>query len=449
MCLIMTNIICVRFHRRTGILAESKTDHIPIFLELPKTVNSGLCVSQGERGGVWVNIHCWISIVSTLHPLSYFIFTTSLDSHVYFLPLIAVNEDSERYSHLSKCTQLVKTGQVLILGSIIPEATFHHTTPFKKERYGNVLPSHLSFFPPNENCFSVQIPKVIQQRSFNILWSISHLRWLCSVRKKIFSFVIFSQTKNQCLLQKCTQYRRVLRRPLSKALSSCCEGHTADRSATHTLSAFLELISWQKGRATGASWGREGQPGLGASGRDRTSTKGKGNLAKEAEAASGWSARHRNRFPPNSVCAKVLRQEGTKPVGGEELGSTRLCEQVGWELESFILRRVSTTEFFSRECKYKATWIPPSRLTTVNIWLWNLRKFIRGPCAHKHRPLTCSNVEWDNTVSLLTCFFLLTICGGHHFRSMNTNLWHFVNGSLVNRFIKRPQFSWQFLLTAS
>ena len=76
-------------------------------------------------------------------------------------------------------------------------------------------------------------------------------------------------------------------------------------------------------------WRRLWQPGLGASGRDRTSTKGKGNLAKEAEAASGWSARHRNRFPPNSVCAKVLRQEGTKPVGGEELGSTRLCEQVG------------------------------------------------------------------------------------------------------------------------
>ena len=51
MRIIITNIICVRFHPRTGILAESKTDHIPVFLELPKTVNSGLCVSQGEMGG--------------------------------------------------------------------------------------------------------------------------------------------------------------------------------------------------------------------------------------------------------------------------------------------------------------------------------------------------------------------------------------------------------------
>lgn len=40
-----------------------------------------------------------------------------------------------------KVTQLVKTGagQVLILGSLIPETTFHHTTLFKKEReYGKV-----------------------------------------------------------------------------------------------------------------------------------------------------------------------------------------------------------------------------------------------------------------------------------------------------------------------
>lgn len=33
-------------------------------------------------------------------------------------------------------------------------------------------------------------------------------------------------------------------------------------------STFLELISWQKSRATGTSWGEgERQPGLGASGR--------------------------------------------------------------------------------------------------------------------------------------------------------------------------------------
>lgn len=137
--------------------------------------------------------------------------------------------------------------------------------------------------------------------------------------------------KNKCLLQKCTHYRRVLCCSLSKALSSCCTGHTADSSATDTLSAFLELISWQKRRATGTSWGTERQPGLGASVRDRISTRGKGkNLLKAAEAASEWGAPSQEKIPTKQrVCAKVLRQEGTKPVGGKKPGITRLCEQVG------------------------------------------------------------------------------------------------------------------------
>lgn len=45
--------------------------------------------------------------------------------------------------------------------------------------------------------------------------------------------------------------------------------------------------------------GSERQPGLGASVRDRISTKGDVNLVKEAEAASGWGAHHKKRFPPN------------------------------------------------------------------------------------------------------------------------------------------------------
>ena len=247
--------------------------------------------------------------------------------------------------------------------------------------------------------------------------------------------------KNKCLLQKCTHYKRVLCCSLGKALSSCCTGHTAGRSAMDTLSAFLELISWQKGRATGTSCGTERQPGLGASVRDRVSTRGKGNLLK---AASGWGAPSQGKIPTKQrVCAKVLRQEGTKPVGGKEPGITRLCEQVGWELESFNLRSVSTTEEFNQE---NASMKPPEShhpdWQLLTFCCGTFGKIFWGPYAHKHRPLTCSNVEWDNTVSLLICFSLSTICDGHHFRSVNMDLWHYVSGSLVNHFSKRPQCSW-------
>ena len=149
------SILGLRFWQR------AKQTTFLFFWSFQKQSTLGSALAKERRVGVWVNIHCWISILSTLHPLSYFIFTASLDSHVYFLPLIAVTQDSERYSHLSKCTQLVKTGngQVLILGRTIPEATFHHTTPFKKEKYGKALPSHLSFFPQMRTVLVFRPPK--------------------------------------------------------------------------------------------------------------------------------------------------------------------------------------------------------------------------------------------------------------------------------------------------
>lgn len=327
MCIIRTNIICIRFHPRTGILAESKTDHIPIFLELPKTGNSGLCVSQGERGGVWVNIHCWISIVSTLHPLSYFIFTTSLDSHVYFLPLIAVNQDSERYSHLSKCTQLVKTGQVLILGSTIPEATFHHTTPFKKERYGNVLPSHLSFFPPNENSFSVQIPKVIQQRSFNILWSISHLRWLCSVRKKYFHLLFFPKWRiNAC-------YRN------AHSTEGFCVLHSAK------LWAAAARDTWQTGvqrTPSPPSWNwypgrRAGQRVLHGGGRGSLAWGRQGGTGPLPKGRETWWRKQRQQAGGAHVTRTDSRQTVSVQRSWDRKGQS-LLEERSWAAQGFVNR---------------------------------------------------------------------------------------------------------------
>lgn len=76
-----------------------------------------------------------------------------------------------------------------------------------------------------------------------------------------------------------------------------------------------------------------------------------------------------------SVCAKVLRQEGTKPVGGEEPGNTRLCEQVGWEVESFIPTRLSAAEGFYQE---NASMKPPE----AHLPGWQLVTFCCGTFAH-------------------------------------------------------------------
>ena len=158
---------------------------------------------------------------------------------------------------------------------------------------------------------------------------------------------------------------------------------------------------------------------------------------------AGGVHRHKERSPPNKESVqRSWDRKGQSLLEERSRASQGFVNRSG-EKESFNLRSVSTTEEFNQEnasIKPPESHHPDWQLLTFCCGTFG--KIFWGPYAHKHRPLTCSNVEWDNTVSLLICFSLSTICDGHHFRSVNMDLWHYVSGSLVNHFSKRPQCSW-------
>ena len=110
--------------------------------------------------------------------------------------------------------------------------------------------------------------------------------------------------------------------PNSKALSSCYEGHRADRRRDQHLTCLpgADILAGEKARRfmEGWGWGWGGrQPGLGSIRAGRVSKEMKIKLVKEGEAASGWGEPSGKKTPAKGrVCAKVLRQAGTELVGG-------------------------------------------------------------------------------------------------------------------------------------
>ena len=118
-------------------------------------------------------------------------------------------------------------------------------------------------------------------------------------QKKIFSFVIFSQMKNKCLLQKFTQKGFVSFTPQSSEQllrgthgRQECDGHPLHLPG-------IDILAEEKGNRYFMGEGEAAWPGGVSAGQDLHQRRGK--LGEEAEAASGWHARHKKRFPPNRV----------------------------------------------------------------------------------------------------------------------------------------------------
>lgn len=140
-----------------------------------------------------------------------------------------------------------------------------------------------------------------------------------------------------------------------QSLSSCCVGHMADREATDTLSTFLELISWQKSRATGTSWGGRGSLAWGRQGgQDLYQREGKPGEGKQRQGRV-------ERMSQEQIPAKQCLCKGPGDRKGQSLLEERswaaqgFVNRSGGELESFILRRGAPLNFYQGECKYKAT----------------------------------------------------------------------------------------------